>query len=155
MRPYHDHDNWITKWIRSKMVTPEDREKKLAAVLGKIKNGADELLATPPNHSNPSKPLQPVCSRMTVHEPFLFARGLAKRKGSCPDPPALPFCAWACVFRQGIADADRRRTLLLRAALLLLAFSARQSRSLTSGAGGCATIEPCLCDQLEGGLGPM
>ena len=43
MRPKHDHDNWITKWIRSKMVTPEDREKKLAAVLGKMKNGADEL----------------------------------------------------------------------------------------------------------------
>jgi|AntRauMFilla1563_2_1112583.scaffolds.fasta_scaffold56612_1 hypothetical protein len=43
MRPFHDHKNWITEWIRSKMVTPEDREKKLAAVLGKMKNGADEL----------------------------------------------------------------------------------------------------------------
>jgi hypothetical protein len=48
MRPYHDHENWITKWIRSKMVTPEDREKKLAAILGKMKNGADELCAPPP-----------------------------------------------------------------------------------------------------------
>ena len=45
MRPHHDHKNWITEWIRSKMVTPEDREKKLAAVLGKMKNGADELYA--------------------------------------------------------------------------------------------------------------
>jgi len=43
MRPFHDHKHWITEWIRSKMVTPEDREKKLAAVLSKIKNGADEL----------------------------------------------------------------------------------------------------------------
>jgi hypothetical protein len=48
MRPYHDHEHWITKWIRSKMVTPEDREKKLAAILGKMKNGADELCAPPP-----------------------------------------------------------------------------------------------------------
>ena len=43
MRPHHDHKHWITEWIRSKMVTPEDREKKLTAILGKMKNGADEL----------------------------------------------------------------------------------------------------------------
>jgi hypothetical protein len=43
MRPHHDQDHWITKWIRSQMVTPENREKKLAAILGKMKIGADEL----------------------------------------------------------------------------------------------------------------
>ena len=51
MRPHHDHKHWITEWIRSKMVTAEDREKKLSAVLGKMKNGADEL------YSSPSHPL--------------------------------------------------------------------------------------------------
>ena len=48
MRPHHDHDHWMTKWIRSYMVTPEDRERKLAAILGKLKNGADELLENLP-----------------------------------------------------------------------------------------------------------
>ena len=48
MRPHHNHDHWVTKWIRSYMVTPEDRERKLAAVLGKMKMGADELCASPP-----------------------------------------------------------------------------------------------------------
>ena len=53
MRPHHNHDHWVTKWIRSYMVTPEDRERKLAAVLGKMKMGADELCASPPPPTPP------------------------------------------------------------------------------------------------------
>ena len=47
MRPHHDHENWVTKMIRGYMVTPEDREKKLSAVLTKMKCGADDLCVPP------------------------------------------------------------------------------------------------------------
>ena len=65
MRPHHDHKHWITDWIRSKMVTAEDREKKLSAVLGKMKNGADEL------YSSPSHPPFPThCRKVPCHSVY-------------------------------------------------------------------------------------
>jgi len=127
MRPYHDHENWITKWIRSKMVTPEDREKKLAAILGKMKNGADELCAHP---APPPPALWLDCG------PTRTSRSVVRG--------GVQFSAGDCM-----------RCLVPRLSIPHpLASQARQRRSLT-GAGGCATTELCLGGQLEGGLGPM
>lgn len=117
MRPYHDHENWITKWIRSKMVTPEDREKKLAAILGKMKNGADELCAPPPPHIG--------CGRMVGR----LARAVPLCAGLCAGRAvlgrglhALPGAARCCFVRLSIPHP--------------LASQARQRRC-----GGCATTE--------------
>jgi hypothetical protein len=81
------------------MVTPEDREKKLAAILGKMKNGADELCAPPPPLTR--------CGR--IADPL--ARAV---------PLCAGLCAGACGSQHGTARAARCRTLLLRAALLPL-----------------------------------
>jgi len=136
MRPYHDHENWITKWIRSKMVTPEDREKKLAAILGKMKNGADELCAPPP----PSPAVAGLRTRS--HEPFRCARGCARGHVVLSmGLHELPGAARCCFVRLSFPYP--------------LASEARQRRSLTAGAGGCAKTELCLGGQLEAGLEPM
>jgi phage/plasmid-associated DNA primase len=43
MRPGHDQDHWITRWIRNNMESPLERDEKARMWLLKVQNGATEL----------------------------------------------------------------------------------------------------------------
>ena len=43
MRPNHDHNHWITKWIRNNMVPAAEIEERNRSILVKIQNGAKEV----------------------------------------------------------------------------------------------------------------
>ena len=43
MRPNHDHNHWITKWISSYMVPAAERDEKTRNILLGIQDGAKEL----------------------------------------------------------------------------------------------------------------